>query len=58
MEGCIGRIGYIEAKVCFAMSGIGAVAFETFVGKDGTDMEIVAYLIREASGRFRCRRGG
>jgi hypothetical protein len=30
-----------------AVVGIGAVAFEAFIGKDGADIEIIAHLIRQ-----------
>lgn len=38
----IGAVGDVEAKMGFAMGGVGAVAFEAFVGEDGADIEVEA----------------
>ena len=36
----------------FAVSRIGAVAFEAFVGEDGADVKVIANLVREVPGGF------
>jgi hypothetical protein len=41
-QGGIGAFGDIQSQVGFAMVGIGAVAFEAFVGEDGADIEVEA----------------
>jgi hypothetical protein len=41
-----GAVGNVEPQVGFPVVGIGAVAFEAFVGKDRTNVEIEADLFR------------
>ena len=50
MQWGVGAIGDIETQMCFPVIGIGTVAFETFIRKDGADIEVVAHQIRKSSG--------
>jgi len=38
----VGAVGDIESQVGLPVGGVGAVAFEAFVGEDGPDVEVVA----------------
>jgi hypothetical protein len=44
-----GAVGNVEPQMGFPVVGVGAVAFEAFVGKDRTDVEIKADLFRVTS---------
>jgi hypothetical protein len=38
----VGAVCYVEPQASLALSGVGTVAFETFIGKDGPDMKVEA----------------
>jgi hypothetical protein len=45
LQGGEGAVGDVESQVGFPVVGVGAVAFEAFVRKDGADVEVVADLL-------------
>lgn len=42
VQGRVGAIGDVESQMCFAVTGVGTVAFEAFVGEDRTDIKVIA----------------
>jgi hypothetical protein len=44
LQGSERAVGDVESQVGFPVVGIGAVAFKTFIGEDGSNVEIVADL--------------
>ena len=52
VERGIGAVGDVETEVGFAVGGVGAVAFEAFIGEDRSDVKVIADLFRDIPGWF------
>src|SRR6185437_8152889 len=50
MQRGIGAVGDVEPKMGLAVVGVGAVAFETLIGKNGADVVVVADYVRNFFG--------